>query len=255
MPNHHSLPPPQRPTPPPRKAFVYVGMAILTTGAVLFFSSFFVFIAGFIEFSRPGQSFEYSEQVFFRIASTVFPMAFGGIVLISIGNVLTKIGQKGILKLTEEEPKEHNIGFYVEKYFHEGASMAENHSINIRADRGSNVVYAGHDISGTVTTLINQLEHSHGQNAGQLVGLLKQLQQVIESEPVLSLEDKADALEQVKVLAEVGQNPQESSMQKIARNAIKILRGTAASLPPAAEMLKACNTLLPAIAQLLSLSL
>jgi len=131
--------------------------------------------------------------------------------------------------------------------------MSENHSINIQATSGSNVVYAGNNISGTVTTTINQLHQSHEPNAMQLMELLRQLQQAIESESSLSVEDKADALEQVKVLAEAGQNPRENATQKVARNAIKILRGTVAALPPAAEILKACNTLLPTIAQLLGL--
>lgn len=84
--------------------------------------------------------------------------------------------------------------------------------------------------------------------------LLKQLQTAIEAEPGLSEEDKAEALEQVKALAEVRQNPQEGAMQKTAKTAIKILKGTIASLPTAATLYEACNKLLPAIASLLGLA-
>lgn len=83
--------------------------------------------------------------------------------------------------------------------------------------------------------------------------LLSQLQQVIETESALTVEDKVDALEQVRVLAEASKNPQEPVTQKLARNAIKILRGTAAMLPTATDFLNACTKLLPSISQLLGL--
>lgn len=230
-----------------------LGTATSIAGAVIFFSGFFTFGVGFIELIKPGdtpsmprsdpsQSFEESrrqsdewwsqveaqgrqkEQVFFQMVTATLPRWIGGIALIFTGGAITTVGKKGITRLTEEESKQHNIGFYVEKYFNEGGTMSENHSINIQATSGSNVVYAGNDISGTVTTTINQLQQTPEPNATQLMELLRQLQQVIETESTLSVEDKADALEQVKVLAEVGQNPRETTMQKAARNAIKILR-------------------------------
>lgn len=57
----------------------------------------------------------------------------------------------------------------------------------------------------------------------------------------------------MKALAEAGKNPQESTLQKAAKTAIKILKGTVASLPAAATLYEASQKLLPAIAQLLSL--
>jgi len=267
-----------------RKAVIYFGTAISAVGAIISFSGFFALGAGFIELTKteadpgmfrliPNQSFEEfdrqtdewwnqnvearrrEKQIFSQIVTAVVPRVVGGAVLITLGNTITVVGKKGITRLTEEESKEHNVGFYVERYFNEGGTMSENHSTNINATSGSNVVYAGSDISGTVTTTINQLQQAHESNAIQLMELLRQLQHVIEAESALNIEDKADALEQVKVLAEAGQKPRESTMQKGSRNAIKILRGTAAALPPAAEMLKACNTLLPTIAKLLGLGL
>ncbi|MCC3450769.1 MAG: hypothetical protein JGK04_24515 [Microcoleus sp. PH2017_39_LGB_O_B] len=74
--------------------------------------------------------------------------------------------------------------------------------------------------------------------------LLTELQIAIEAETNLSDDDKAEALEQVKTLAEVGKNPQESTMQKAGKTAMKILKGTIASLPSAATLVEACSKLL-----------
>ena len=66
-------------------------------------------------------------------------------------------------------------------------------------------------------------------------------------------EDKAEALEQVKALAEVGQNFQEGTMKKAGKTAMTMLKGILAGLPSAATLVEACSKLLPAIANLLLL--
>ncbi|WP_228056995.1 hypothetical protein [Tychonema sp. LEGE 07203] len=109
------------------------------------------------------------------------------------------------------------------------------------------------DISGTVANTINQLSDSAKPDEPGIKELLTELQSAIESETNLSDDDKAEALEQVKTLAEVGQNPQESTMQKAGKTAMKILKGTIAGLPSAATLVEACSKLLPAIASLLLL--
>lgn len=109
------------------------------------------------------------------------------------------------------------------------------------------------DISGTVANTINQLSDSAKPDEPGIKELLTELQTAIESETNLSDDDKAEALEQLKTLAEVGQNPQESTMQKAGKTAMKILKGTIASLPSAATLAEACSKLLPAIASLLLL--
>jgi len=63
-------------------------------------------------------------------------------------------------------------------------------------------------------------------------------------------EDKADALEEVKTLAEAAQDPEK---QGLGRKAIKLLKGTAASLPDAAKLAEACSKLLPLIAKAIGL--
>ena len=108
-------------------------------------------------------------------------------------------------------------------------------------------------ISGTVAEAIHQLPVSPEPDKPGIKELLTELQAAIEAETNLTAEDQAEALEQVKALAEAGKNPQEGTMQKAAKTSIKILKGTVASLPVAATLYEASQKLLPAIAQLLSL--
>ena len=257
MPTHSSPIPLKRPIPASRKAVIYLGTAISAVGGIVFLSGFFTFGAGFIEFSKPRplsqESFDREEQIFSQMAASILPRWFGGMVLMIVGGVITAVGKKGIIGLAEEDPKQPNGGFYIEKYFNEGGSMSENRSINIHATSGSNVVYAGNDISGTVTTTINQLQQTREPNTMQLVELLRQVQEAIETESILSVEDKAEALEQVKTLAEAGQKPEDNVLQKAAKTSMKILKGTAASLPDAAKLAESFAKLLPAIATLLTL--
>ncbi|MEG4022417.1 pentapeptide repeat-containing protein [Microcoleus sp. S13C4] len=110
------------------------------------------------------------------------------------------------------------------------------------------------DISGTVANTINQLSDSPKPDEPGIKELLTELQTAIEAETDLSDDDKAEALEQVKTLAEVGKNPQESTMQKAGKTAMKILKGTIAGLPTTATLLEACSKLLPMIAKLLPLA-
>ncbi|MGF2038146.1 MAG: pentapeptide repeat-containing protein [Nostoc sp. CmiVER01] len=109
------------------------------------------------------------------------------------------------------------------------------------------------DISGTVTNTINQLPASLEPEKPGIKELLTQLQAAIEADTNLPQEDKAEALEQVKALAEAGKNPQEGAMQKAAKTAIKILKGTIASLPSATKLVEQCSNLLPLISNFLGL--
>ena len=109
------------------------------------------------------------------------------------------------------------------------------------------------DISGTVTNTINQLPSSADPNQPGIKELLTQLQEAIATESTLNDGDKAEALEQVKALAEAGQNPGDGTRQKLAKRATRILKGIIDELPTAAKLAEACSQLLPAIASLLSL--
>ncbi|MBE9136958.1 pentapeptide repeat-containing protein [Nodosilinea sp. LEGE 07088] len=157
--------------------------------------------------------------------------------------------------------------FYVETYRHQGEFIMSQSkgNINIEGVQGnvSGVAAAGDhlemtgtllgEISGTVTNTINQLPSSSDPNQPGLKELLTQLQAAIESEAELSNEDKAEALEQVKVLAEAGQQPEDGPLKKSAKTALKILKGTIASLPSATDLVQESSKLLIAIAALLAI--
>lgn len=154
--------------------------------------------------------------------------------------------------------------YYVETYYQMGDTVSEKSSIDIKAggDIGnisgiiagdvSGVVNLG-SISGNVTNTINQLPESTDPNQASLKELLTQLQAAIESETELPDEDKAEALEQVKTLAEAGQKPEDTAMQKASKTAMKILKGTTAGLSETNKLFMECAKLLPAIAALLAL--
>ena len=156
--------------------------------------------------------------------------------------------------------------FYVETYQNQGEFIMSQSkgNVNISGVQGdvSGVAAAGENqtmtgvaigaISGTVTNTINQLPASPDPDSPGIKELLAQLQAAIESESELPDEDKAEALEQVKTLAEAGQKPEDNVLQKAAKTSMKILKGTVASLPDAAKLAESCVKLLPAIATLLA---
>jgi hypothetical protein len=109
----------------------------------------------------------------------------------------------------------------------------------------TNAIVNLRDISGTVTNTIQQLPDDGDRPT--IKDLLTQLQGAIETETTLDNEDKAEALEQVKVLAEAGQNPQDGALQKAAKTAAKILKGTVAALSPTTALVEAVTKLLPLI--------
>jgi hypothetical protein len=109
------------------------------------------------------------------------------------------------------------------------------------------------EISGNVTNTINQLPDHSNPNQPNLKDLLKQLQTAIENEKELDEDDKIQALEQVKTLAEASQNPQETKMQKLAKGARNTLKGIVSSLPDAAKLVESVNQLLPTILKIFGL--
>jgi hypothetical protein len=108
------------------------------------------------------------------------------------------------------------------------------------------------NLSGNVSNALNRLADNE-PNQAQLKSLLAQLQTAIETTPDLPDPDKADALEQVGVLATLGSNPQQPDKEGLGRKAIKILKGTIAMLPSTATLFKAISELLPAITKLMEL--
>ena len=168
-----------------------------------------------------------------------------------------------LLENALQQPK-----FYVETYQNQGEfimTQQNKGNVNISGVQGniSGIAAAGENqtmtgvaigaISGSVTNTINQLSASSDPENDGIKELLAKLLAAIESAPELPNEDKAEALEQVKVLAEAGQKPEDNILQKAAKTAIKIIKGTVASLPDATKLVEECGKLLPTIAKLLAL--
>ncbi len=109
-------------------------------------------------------------------------------------------------------------------------------------------------ISGNVTNTINQLPESSEPDQPGIKELLTELQAAIEADTNLSDDDKAEALEQVKAIAEAGQKPEDGAMQKMAKSALKLLKGTIVDLPTTVQLVEVCGKVLPTIAKLFGLA-
>lgn len=83
--------------------------------------------------------------------------------------------------------------------------------------------------------------------------VLSQLEGAIASDMYLTDADKAAALEQIQVLIVAAQNPTEQEALRLAKTAIRYLRGMVDELPNTARLVVEFNRLLPKIAQLLGL--
>ncbi|HIK18120.1 MAG TPA: hypothetical protein IGS53_22925 [Leptolyngbyaceae cyanobacterium M33_DOE_097] len=148
-----------------------------------------------------------------------------------------------LIDFGDEEQKTINVHVY--------GDYMEDRSVNIQSGDINNqgLLNLG-TINGAVTQTINQLKETSVPESAQLVDLLTQLQAVIETEPALPLDEKESALEQVKLLAEAGQSPKEGAMQKVAKGAVRMLKGIREELPTATKFLEETNKLLPLITKL-----
>ncbi|MEY2833946.1 MAG: hypothetical protein RLZZ574_3205, partial [Cyanobacteriota bacterium] len=106
--------------------------------------------------------------------------------------------------------------------------------------------FSSGDISGTVANTINQLSPSSNPDEPGIKDLLIQIQEAI-NDPQLSQEDKKQTLEQLQILAEAGQNPQDETMQKKAKKAVGFLKAIAEGVEPATKLAQACVKVLPKI--------
>ncbi len=134
-------------------------------------------------------------------------------------------------------------------------NLDQSRTVNIGGNVTGSTINLG-EISGAVTNTINQLPSALDPAQPGIKELLTQLQAAIEAAQELSIEDKADGLEQVKIVAELGQNPQNPEKEGIWRKAKKILNAPIQlqGLPETATIVKAFGDILPAIAKLLSLT-
>ena len=137
----------------------------------------------------------------------------------------------------------------------EGGIMSQNQGdIHVSNIANSNINAVNGEVSGTVSNNIAHLQLSNDTEIARLGDLLEQLRVIIESEPNLLPDDKEIALEQVAVLADVGQQPKDAKKMKPAKMAIAALKGFAGALPPAAELAKAAQEVIPMITGLLGMS-
>lgn len=102
-------------------------------------------------------------------------------------------------------------------------------------------------VGGNVSFAINELPSSSEADKPGIKELLTQLQAAIEADPNLSKDDRNDALEQVKELAEAAQNPNDAEMKNQAKKADRMLGRIMKSVPQATQFLEFCNNLLPLI--------
>ncbi|MEH2167349.1 MAG: pentapeptide repeat-containing protein [Nostoc sp.] len=126
-------------------------------------------------------------------------------------------------------------------------------SSNVSGIAGNNSIANLGTISGNVSIALNELPDAPDAEKPGIKELLSQLQDAIIQSTYLPEEDKAEALEQVKALAEAGKNPQESTKQKTAKTAITMLKGIFTGLPVVASVVEAANKLLPTISKLFGL--
>ena len=145
-----------------------------------------------------------------------------------------------------------------------GDNVSEQGSINVNTDGGNFSGFAGNlqgvsgvvnlgEISGNVSNAIGQLPNTSEPNEPSLKELLVQLQMAINEDVTLQPKAKAAILEQVKVLAEAGQEPENPDKKGLGSQAVTFLKGASALLPDTAKLVEACSKLLPLITKILGL--
>lgn len=113
------------------------------------------------------------------------------------------------------------------------------------------------EINGTITNTINQIPTSDPRHI-RIKELLSAMQKTLNAadEAILPPEDKVDALDQVKVLAEAAQKPEEEK-RTIGGRAIRFLQrivdAIPTSLPVASSLVAEMNKLIPEIVTLLGI--
>ena len=108
-------------------------------------------------------------------------------------------------------------------------------------------------VSNDATNAVNQLPDSQQAGLPGIEELLTQLQTAIEADDDLQPETKAEALEQVKVLAEAGKNPQAESKRSSAQKAIGVLKGMIDEIRGVPTLVGTWKRVLPEITEIFGL--
>ncbi|GBL10559.1 serine/threonine-protein kinase B [Microcystis aeruginosa Sj] len=122
-------------------------------------------------------------------------------------------------------------------------------NITIRDINNSAVNFG--EIIGDVTNTINQIAADASPENAQLKALLQELTQAIEIDSHLDAEEKAEAANQVKKIAQASQNPDDAGLQNKAQRAVNFLETIAKALEPASKLAQACQKALPIILKIL----
>lgn len=125
-------------------------------------------------------------------------------------------------------------------------------NITIRDINNSGVLNLG-EIIGDVNNTINQIPESQDSKNKELKTLLQELNTAIETENSLDNDEKVEAANQVKKIAEASQEPENESLQIKAKRAVSVLEIIAKGLEPASKLAKACQKTLPIIINFLGL--
>ena len=136
----------------------------------------------------------------------------------------------------------------VEKLFYQPRGNNTMH-INIEGSTLSGSTLNWGEIGRDVSNTIQNLPTSQDPEQPGLKELLSQLQQLLEEANELNSEDKADALQQVKVLAEAGKKPSEER-RSVVKTALMFLRGLATQLPTVTKLAEELPKLLSALTAL-----
>ena len=123
-------------------------------------------------------------------------------------------------------------------------------NLNINANQS---VVNLRDIIGDVNHTINQIPADNSPQNQELKTLLQELTEAIQIEATLDDEEKAEAANQVKKIAQASQNPDDSSLQTKAKKAVNLLETISKGLEPASKLFKACQRILPLIIGFLGL--
>ncbi len=141
-------------------------------------------------------------------------------------------------------------------------ASAESKAMNDSTDKSQSVSIGGNvigstvnlgAISGSASNAVNQLPSAPDSAQPGIKELLVALQTAIESDTDLPEKGKASALENVKVLAEVAQDPEQPEKKGLGSQAVTFLKGAVSFLPDTAKLAEACTKLLPLITKALGL--
>lgn len=113
--------------------------------------------------------------------------------------------------------------------------------------------FIGGDGGGSNLTYGKQESASLKHQQAEIEASITQLRVAIEAEANLPKDQKEKVLEQVKLIEEAVKNPKEGEKKKQAQDATSALKGMISVLPVAANIVEACNKILPLVTKILGL--